>query len=82
MDVRTVGRDIGRLRALGYPVEAAAGLPGYRLGAGANLAVYLGLFGFPFQVHEPPELIERLARLGALLTAAAQGRTGTWGSSR
>ena len=37
VDVRTVRRDIGRLRALGYPVEAAAGVPGYRLGAGANL---------------------------------------------
>ncbi|MET8847861.1 WYL domain-containing protein [Amycolatopsis sp. NPDC004625] len=34
---RTVRRDIERLRALGYPVLATAGTPGYRLGAGADL---------------------------------------------
>ena len=32
---RTVRRDVGRLRALGYPVHATAGVAGYRLGAGA-----------------------------------------------
>jgi predicted DNA-binding transcriptional regulator YafY len=35
---RTVRRDIGRLRELGYPVHAAMGpVGGYRLGAGAEL---------------------------------------------
>ncbi|MDI6101659.1 YafY family protein [Actinoplanes sp. NEAU-A12] len=34
---RTVRRDIERLRALGYPVLAAAGTAGYRLGAGTAL---------------------------------------------
>jgi predicted DNA-binding transcriptional regulator YafY len=36
--VRTVRRDVDRLRRLGYPVQAAPGLAGgYRLGAGAEL---------------------------------------------
>ncbi|MQY05610.1 helix-turn-helix transcriptional regulator [Actinomadura macrotermitis] len=36
--LRTVRRDVGRLRELGYPVEAAPGAAGgYRLGAGAAL---------------------------------------------
>ena len=34
---RTVRRDVERLRALGYPVHAVAGAPGYRLGAGSDL---------------------------------------------
>ncbi|MER7364701.1 helix-turn-helix transcriptional regulator [Nonomuraea wenchangensis] len=34
---RTVRRDVGRLRELGYPVHATAGTPGYRLGAGTDL---------------------------------------------
>jgi predicted DNA-binding transcriptional regulator YafY len=34
---RTVRRDIDKLRNLGYPVEAVAGVAGYRLGAGASL---------------------------------------------
>ncbi|PRX48658.1 putative DNA-binding transcriptional regulator YafY [Prauserella shujinwangii] len=37
VDVRTVRRDIDKLRALGYPVDANPGVPGYRLGAGATL---------------------------------------------
>jgi predicted DNA-binding transcriptional regulator YafY len=37
VDIRTVRRDIERLRNLGYPVIASAGLAGYRLGAGAKL---------------------------------------------
>ncbi|MFR9749533.1 helix-turn-helix transcriptional regulator [Nocardia sp. 004] len=37
VDVRTVRRDIDKLRALGYPVRASAGVAGYRLGAGAKL---------------------------------------------
>ncbi|MBO0841095.1 MAG: WYL domain-containing protein, partial [Sciscionella sp.] len=37
VDVRTVRRDIDKLRNLGYPVHAAAGVAGYRLGAGTKL---------------------------------------------
>ncbi|MEV5838446.1 YafY family protein [Nocardia sp. NPDC052112] len=37
VDVRTVRRDIDKLRNLGYPVDATAGVAGYRLGAGAKL---------------------------------------------
>jgi predicted DNA-binding transcriptional regulator YafY len=38
VDGRTIRRDICKLRELGYPVEAAAGVAGgYRLGSGANL---------------------------------------------
>jgi predicted DNA-binding transcriptional regulator YafY len=37
VDVRTVRRDIGKLRSLGYPVHATSGVAGYRLGAGATL---------------------------------------------
>ncbi len=37
VDVRTVRRDIDKLRELGYPVEATVGVAGYRLGAGANV---------------------------------------------
>ncbi|WP_329522435.1 helix-turn-helix transcriptional regulator [Spirillospora sp. NBC_01491] len=35
--MRTVRRDVDRLRELGYPVHATAGSPGYRLGAGSDL---------------------------------------------
>ncbi|WP_433145383.1 helix-turn-helix transcriptional regulator [Actinomadura nitritigenes] len=35
--MRTVRRDVERLRALGYPVHAVPGAPGYRLGAGSDL---------------------------------------------
>lgn len=37
VDVRTVRRDVDKLRTLGYPVHATPGVPGYRLGAGAKL---------------------------------------------
>ena len=38
VDVRTVRRDVERLRRLGYPVESTTGIGGgYRLGAGAEL---------------------------------------------
>ena len=38
VDVRTIRRDIERLRQLGYSVNAARGVAGgYRLGAGASL---------------------------------------------
>jgi predicted DNA-binding transcriptional regulator YafY len=35
--VRTVRRDVDKLRTLGYPVHATPGVSGYRLGAGARL---------------------------------------------
>lgn len=34
---RTIRRDVERLRELGYAVDATAGAPGYRLGAGSGL---------------------------------------------
>ncbi|TDB76166.1 YafY family protein [Micromonospora sp. KC723] len=37
VDVRTVRRDVDKLRVLGYPVHATPGVAGYRLGAGAKL---------------------------------------------
>lgn len=37
VDVRTVRRDIDKLRTLGYPIHATAGTGGYRLSAGAKL---------------------------------------------
>ncbi|MEV4126679.1 YafY family protein [Nocardia sp. NPDC049707] len=37
VDIRTIRRDIDKLRNLGYPVHAVAGAAGYRLGAGAKL---------------------------------------------
>src|SRR4051794_32804857 len=37
VDVRTVRRDIQKLRELGYPVHATPGAAGYRLGAGTKL---------------------------------------------
>ena len=38
IDVRTVRRDVDKLRSLGYPIESARGIAGgYRLGAGGEL---------------------------------------------
>ena len=37
VSTRTVRRDVGRLRELGYAVHTSAGTAGYRLGAGAAL---------------------------------------------
>jgi len=38
VDVRTIRRDVDRLRELGYPIEASSGLGGgYQLGAGSQL---------------------------------------------
>ncbi|MQA08002.1 MAG: WYL domain-containing protein [Pseudonocardiaceae bacterium] len=37
VDTRTVRRDIDKLRELGYPVHAARGVSGYRLGAGSAM---------------------------------------------
>ena len=62
---RTVRRDVDRLRALGYPVEARPGLGGgYRLGVGAEM---------------PPLLLdgdEAVALAVALRSAARNGLTG------
>jgi predicted DNA-binding transcriptional regulator YafY len=62
---RTLRRDIDRLRSLGYPIDAAAGVAGgYRLGTGAVL---------------PPLLLEddeALAVILGLRSAAAGGVTG------
>ena len=62
VDVRTIRRDIERLRSLGYPVHATPGVAGgYRLGAGAAL---------------PPLLLdddEAVAVAVGLRTAAANG---------
>lgn len=37
VDVRTVRRDVDKLRNLGYPVDAVPGVAGYRLGSGTAL---------------------------------------------
>src|SRR4051794_40484127 len=67
---RTVRRDVERLRALGYPVQAARGVGGgYRLGAGASL---------------PPLLLdeeEAVAVAVGLRTAASGGGAGIEGTS-
>ncbi|GAB3809278.1 helix-turn-helix transcriptional regulator [Micromonospora zhanjiangensis] len=64
VDVRTVRRDIQKLRDLGYPVHATPGAAGYRLGAGTRL---------------PPLLLdeeEAVAVAIALRTAASGTVTG------
>jgi predicted DNA-binding transcriptional regulator YafY len=38
-----------------------------------ELALHVGLFGFPFEVHEPPELVAHVRELAARLAAAAPG---------
>ncbi|WP_442799826.1 hypothetical protein [Nocardia sp. NBC_01730] len=35
-----------------------------------ELAIYVATFGFPFRVHEPPELIAHIRALTTRLTAA------------
>ncbi|MBJ8344395.1 YafY family protein [Antrihabitans sp. YC2-6] len=70
VDVRTVRRDIEKLRDLGYPVDAVPGVAGYRLGAGAQL---------------PPLLLdddEAIAVALGLSVAAAGTITGIEESSR
>jgi predicted DNA-binding transcriptional regulator YafY len=62
--VRTVRRDVDRLRQLGYPVDAERGTAGYRLGVGADL---------------PPLLLdddEAVAMVIGLRTAAASSVSG------
>lgn len=56
IDVRTVRRDITKLRALGYPVNAAPGVAGgYQLAAGAQM---------------PPLLLDDATALTIIATAA------------
>lgn len=67
--MRTVRRDIAKLRTLGYPVETTAGRSGYRLGAGAQV---------------PPLLLddeETIAVAIGLRTAATSSVTGIEESS-
>src|SRR5579872_453156 len=47
----------------------------FEMGASSyeNLAAYLALFGVDFEVHEPPELVTELRRLGKRLERAATG---------
>jgi predicted DNA-binding transcriptional regulator YafY len=40
-----------------------------------ELAVYIGLFGFPFHIQEPPELVDHIRGLAARLADAADGVT-------
>src|SRR5580704_13577095 len=65
VDVRTVRRDVEKLRSLGYPIESARGVAGgYRLGAGGEL---------------PPLLLddaEAVAVAVGLRTAASGGIAG------
>ncbi|WP_405150938.1 WYL domain-containing protein [Nocardia salmonicida] len=42
-----------------------------------EIAVYVGLFGFGFRVHEPPELIDHLRALAARVTEAVASGTDT-----
>jgi hypothetical protein len=48
--------------------------------AGSNsldeLTLYVGLYGFPFEVHEPPELVAQVRELAARLAAAADRQRG------
>jgi hypothetical protein len=37
--------------------------------------LYVGLFGFEFEAHEPPELINRIKELSALLAHSTQHRS-------
>jgi hypothetical protein len=37
-----------------------------------ELAIYVGLFGFPFHIHEPPELIDHIRTLATRLTTSIE----------
>jgi predicted DNA-binding transcriptional regulator YafY len=90
---RTLRRDVDRLRALGYPVEASAGVAGYRLGVGATLppllldddeavAVALGLRtaanGTVAGIEET--VVRALAKLEQLLPSRLRHRVNALGS--
>lgn len=40
-----------------------------------ELAVYTGLFGFPFRVHEPPELVAHIGHLARRFADAVEAST-------
>jgi predicted DNA-binding transcriptional regulator YafY len=69
VDVRTVRRDVDKLRGLGYPVHATSGIAGYRLGAGTTLP--------PLQFDDD----DAVAIAIGLRTAATGGVTGVEESS-
>ncbi|WP_030764984.1 helix-turn-helix transcriptional regulator [Streptomyces sp. NRRL F-2664] len=87
---RTLRRDVERLRALGYPVEATQGTAGYRLGAGRALppllldddeavAVVIGLStaaGGPVADMEEPSL-RALTKLEQMLPSRLRHRVNT-----
>ena len=90
---RTLRRDVDRLRGLGYPVEASAGVAGYRLGVGATLppllldddeavAVALGLRtaanGTVAGIEETA--VRALAKLEQLLPSRLRHRVNALGS--
>jgi predicted DNA-binding transcriptional regulator YafY len=90
---RTLRRDVDRLRGLGYPVEASAGVAGYRLGVGATLppllldddeavAVALGLRtaanGTVAGIEET--VVRALAKLEQLLPSRLRHRVNALGS--
>src|SRR2546430_5114238 len=63
---RTIRNDVGRLRGLGYPVDARPGVAGgYRLGTGGALP--------------PPLLDDEEAGAGALGVRTAPSRSGSGG---
>lgn len=65
VDVRTIRRDIERLRQLGYPVSAARGVAGgYRLGAGASL---------PPLLLDADEAVAVVVALGSAASAGIDG---------
>jgi predicted DNA-binding transcriptional regulator YafY len=95
VDVRTVRRDVDKLRSLGYPIESARGVAGgYRLGAGGELpplllddaeavAVAVGLrtaaSGSVSGIEEPS--VRALAKLEQLLPARLRRRVRTLGDA-
>ena len=64
--MRTVRRDVDKLRNLGYPVDAVPGVAGYRLGAGTAL---------------PPLLLDDDEAV-AVAIGCEQPRPGVWPESR
>jgi predicted DNA-binding transcriptional regulator YafY len=94
VDVRTVRRDVDRLRQLGYPVHSVSGpAGGYRLGAGARLppllldddeavAVAVALRTAPEGVAGIQDASARaLAKLDQVLPPRLQGRLRAVGSA-
>lgn len=90
---RTVRRDVGRLRALGYPVEATTGTAGgYRLASGRDLpplllddeeavAVAAGLLTAATARGMEETAARALAKLGQVLPARLRGRVAALGEA-